>query len=93
MEEEETLRENSNSNLEGDLLNEYMHSAIDERAKWELRSLFNSSLNAPDYLNEMLNIIGRWKVPKCFQSSKEHHWPKVAYNGLYSINSLLCYTK
>ncbi|EXX52292.1 hypothetical protein RirG_254300 [Rhizophagus irregularis DAOM 197198w] len=56
MEEEETLRENSNSNLEGDLLNEYMHSAIDERAKWELRSLFNSSLNAPDYLNEMLNM-------------------------------------
>ncbi|GES89019.1 ribonuclease H-like domain-containing protein [Rhizophagus clarus] len=56
MEEEEALRENSNSNLEGDLLSEYTHPAIDERAKWDLRSLFNSSLNAPDYLNEMLNM-------------------------------------
>ena len=56
MEEEEALRENSNSNLEGDLLSEYTHPAIDERAKWELRSLFSSSLNAPDCLNEMLNM-------------------------------------
>uniref|UniRef100_U9USX2 Uncharacterized protein n=1 Tax=Rhizophagus irregularis (strain DAOM 181602 / DAOM 197198 / MUCL 43194) TaxID=747089 RepID=U9USX2_RHIID len=64
MEEEETLRENSNSNLEGDLLSEYIHPAIDERAKWELKSLFSSSLNAPDYLNEMLNI--------CFQTSNKN---------------------
>jgi hypothetical protein len=56
MEEEEALRENSNSNLEGDLLSEYTHPAIDRRAKWELRSLFSSSLNAPDYLNEMSNM-------------------------------------
>ncbi|PKY62526.1 hypothetical protein RhiirA4_489129 [Rhizophagus irregularis] len=56
MEEEEALRENSNSNLEGDLLSKYTHPAIGKRAKWGLRSLFSSSLNAPDYLNEMLNM-------------------------------------
>ncbi|GET60333.1 ribonuclease H-like domain-containing protein [Rhizophagus irregularis DAOM 181602=DAOM 197198] len=37
MEEEEASRENSNSNLEGDLLSEYTHPAIDKRARWELR--------------------------------------------------------
>jgi hypothetical protein len=53
MEEEEALRENLNSNLEGDLLSEYTHPAIDKKAKWELKSLFSSTLNVPDYLNEM----------------------------------------
>ncbi|PKB93304.1 hypothetical protein RhiirA5_441705 [Rhizophagus irregularis] len=37
MEEEEASRENSNSNLEGVLLSEYTHPAIDKRARWELR--------------------------------------------------------
>jgi hypothetical protein len=37
MEEEEALRENSNNNLEGDLLSEYTHPEIDKRARWELR--------------------------------------------------------
>ncbi|PKY19610.1 hypothetical protein RhiirB3_384220 [Rhizophagus irregularis] len=51
LEEEEELRSNSNNNMEGDLLSEYIHPAIDEKAKWELKSLFSLSLNAPNYLN------------------------------------------
>lgn len=56
MEEEDALRENLNSNLEGDLLSEYTHPAIDKKAKWGLRNLFSSSLDTPDYLNEMSNM-------------------------------------
>ena len=51
LEEEEELRDNSNINMEGDLLNEYIHPAIDKKAKWELRNLFSSTLDAPNYLN------------------------------------------
>ncbi|RIA93781.1 hypothetical protein C1645_735283 [Glomus cerebriforme] len=53
MEDKEALRDNLNNNMEGDLLSEYMHLEIDKNAKWELRNLFSSSLNAPDYLTEM----------------------------------------
>ena len=56
MEEEDALRENLNSNLEGDLLSEYTHPAIDKKAKWDIRNLFSSSLDTPDYLNEMSNM-------------------------------------
>ncbi|RIA89546.1 hypothetical protein C1645_824732 [Glomus cerebriforme] len=56
MEDEEALRDNLNNNMEGDLLSEYMHPAIDKNAKWELRNLFSSSLNTPDYLTEMSNM-------------------------------------
>ncbi len=51
LEEEEELRNNPDVNMRGDLLSEYTHPAIDSKAKWELKSLFNSSLNAPNYLN------------------------------------------
>ena len=51
LEEEEELRNNLNINMEGDLLSEYTHPAINKKAKWELKSLFSSSLNAPNYLN------------------------------------------
>ncbi|RGB25858.1 hypothetical protein C1646_771178 [Rhizophagus diaphanus] len=51
LEEEEELRNNTNNNMEGDLLSEYTHPAIDKKAKLELKSLFSSSLNAPNYLN------------------------------------------
>ena len=51
LEEEEELRNNSNVGMEGDLLSEYIHPAIDKKAKWELKNLFSSVLNAPDYLN------------------------------------------
>ena len=51
MEEEEELRDNPNISMRSDLLNEYIHPAIDKKAKCELRNLFNSTLNAPDYLN------------------------------------------
>ena len=50
LEGEEELRNNSVS-LKEDLLNEYTHPAVDKKAKWELKSLFSSSLNAPNYLN------------------------------------------
>ncbi|GET01014.1 ribonuclease H-like domain-containing protein [Rhizophagus clarus] len=51
LEEEEELRSNSDNNMKGDLLSEYIHPAINKKAKWELKSLFSSSLNAPNYLN------------------------------------------
>ena len=51
LEEKEELRNNSNINMEGDLLSEYTHPAIGKKAKWELKSLFSTSLNAPNYLN------------------------------------------
>ncbi|CAG8722202.1 6646_t:CDS:2, partial [Funneliformis mosseae] len=41
MEEKEDLRDNLKS-LRGDLLAEYKHLAIDIKAKWELKTLFNS---------------------------------------------------
>ena len=50
MEEEEALKDNSNNSMKGDLLNEYTHPAIDKRAKWELKNLFSTSLNVPNYL-------------------------------------------
>ena len=49
LEEEEALRDNLGS-LEGDLLSDYKHPAVDSRAKWELKNLFNHSLDVPDYL-------------------------------------------
>lgn len=48
LEEKEELRNNSNINMEGD---QYTHPAIGKKAKWELKSLFSTSLNAPNYLN------------------------------------------
>src|SRR5688572_24384483 len=51
LEEEEELRDNSNLNMESDLLSEYIHPAIDKKAKWNLRNLFSPTLNAPNYLN------------------------------------------
>jgi len=51
LEGEEELRDNLNISLESDLLNEYTHPAIDKKAKWELRTLFSSSLKAPNYLD------------------------------------------
>ncbi|CAH1767382.1 3838_t:CDS:2, partial [Entrophospora sp. SA101] len=47
--EEEALRDNLGS-LESDLLSDYKHPAVDPRAKWELKNLFNSLLDVPDYL-------------------------------------------
>jgi hypothetical protein len=46
MEDEEALRDDSNNSMKGDLLNEYTHPAIDKKAKWELRNLFSTFLNA-----------------------------------------------
>jgi hypothetical protein len=48
-EEEEELRD-SLDGLDGDLLCNYRHPAIDSRAKWELKDIFNSSLGVPEYL-------------------------------------------
>jgi hypothetical protein len=55
LEEEEALRDNPGS-LRGDLLTEYTHLAIDTRAKWQLKILFSSVINIPNYLksNEMI---------------------------------------
>ena len=50
LEEEKKLKENPNISINDDLLSEYTHSAIDKKAKWELKNLF-SSLNIPNYLN------------------------------------------
>ncbi len=55
MEEEEELRDNVNNSMKGDLLNEYIHLAIDTRAKWKLRNLFNTSLNISNYLVVVTN--------------------------------------
>ena len=44
------------NSMKGNLLSEYTHPAIDKNAKWELRNLFSSSFNAPDYLTEMSNM-------------------------------------
>ena len=49
LEEEEALR-NDPGSLRGDLLTEYTHPAIDTKAKWELKSLFGSIINIPNYL-------------------------------------------
>ncbi|GET00150.1 ribonuclease H-like domain-containing protein [Rhizophagus clarus] len=51
LKEEEELRSNLDNNMKGDLLSEYIHPAIDKKAKWELKSLFSSSLNTSNYLN------------------------------------------
>ena len=53
-EDEEALRNNPNGSMSGNLLSEYTHPAIDRRAKWELKNLFCSSLQAPNYLNVTL---------------------------------------
>jgi len=55
LKEEEALRDNPGS-LRGDLLIKYTHSAIDIKAKWQLKTLFNSIINIPSYLksNEMI---------------------------------------
>ncbi|CAH1770314.1 932_t:CDS:2, partial [Entrophospora sp. SA101] len=53
-EEEEELRDNLDS-LDGDLLCNYRHPAIDSRAKWELKDIFNSSLGVPEYLIHNMN--------------------------------------
>ena len=37
--------------MENDLLSEYIHPAIDKKAKWNLRNLFSPTLNTPNYLN------------------------------------------
>ncbi len=50
LEEEEALRDNLRS-LEGDLLIEYTYSAIDTKAKWELKSLFSFAIKISKYLN------------------------------------------
>ncbi|CAG8569140.1 1585_t:CDS:2, partial [Diversispora eburnea] len=49
-EEEEANRGNS-ENLDN-LLDEYIHPAVDPSAKWNLTTLFNSLFSAPDYLLE-----------------------------------------
>ncbi|PKK62929.1 hypothetical protein RhiirC2_789642 [Rhizophagus irregularis] len=51
LEEEEALRDNPGS-LRGDLLTEYIHPAIDTRAKWDLKTLFSSVWNWKN-----------WKIP------------------------------
>ncbi|CAB4391224.1 unnamed protein product [Rhizophagus irregularis] len=50
LEEEEALRDNPGS-LRGDLLTEYIHPAIDTRAKWDLKTLFSSVIDIPKYLS------------------------------------------
>ncbi|CAG8632797.1 4684_t:CDS:1, partial [Funneliformis caledonium] len=47
--------DNSNNSMQGDLLSEYIHLAIDKKAKWVLKNLFSTSLNASDYLIIALN--------------------------------------
>ncbi|CAB5362788.1 unnamed protein product [Rhizophagus irregularis] len=49
-EQEEALRDNPGS-LRGDLLTEYIHPAIDTRAKWDLKTLFSSVIDIPKYLS------------------------------------------
>ena len=55
MEEEEELRDNINNSMKNDFLNEYTYLAIDTRAKWNLKNLFNTSLNIPNYLVVITN--------------------------------------
>ena len=50
LEDEEALKDNPRS-LRGDLLTEYTHPAIDTKAKWKLKTLFNSVINIPNYLS------------------------------------------
>lgn len=49
-EEEEANRDNP-GNLDN-LLNEYIHPAVDPNAKWNLAALFGSLFSTPDYLLE-----------------------------------------
>jgi len=51
LEEEEELKDNSNLNMENDLLSEYIHSTIDKKAKWNLKNLFSLTFNTSNYLN------------------------------------------
>ena len=47
---EEAERDN-NGNMEGDLLSNYVHPAIDNRAKWELSSIFGLLFQKPNFIN------------------------------------------
>ena len=46
---EEALR-NDSSSLKGDILKEYKHPAVDTKAKWKLKNLFNTVISIPGYL-------------------------------------------
>ncbi|CAG8556501.1 7540_t:CDS:2, partial [Scutellospora calospora] len=50
-EEEEEQRNNPYDYIEGDLLNNYKHPAVDDKAKWELCSIFSVQFQKPDYMN------------------------------------------
>ncbi|CAG8469248.1 1596_t:CDS:2 [Scutellospora calospora] len=50
-EEEEEQRDNPHDYMEGDLLNNYKHLAVDDKAKWELCSIFSVQFQKPDYMN------------------------------------------
>ncbi|CAG8815946.1 1281_t:CDS:1, partial [Gigaspora rosea] len=51
LEGEEEERDNYYDNMGSDLLSNYTHPAIDERAKWDLASLFSVLFQKPDYMN------------------------------------------
>ncbi|CAG8726008.1 24945_t:CDS:1, partial [Gigaspora rosea] len=42
---------NYDSYLEGDLLSNYRHPAVDDRAKWELSSIFNVQFQKLNYMD------------------------------------------
>ena len=53
--EDEEAERNNNNNMEGDLLSNYRHPAVDNRAKWELSSIFGLLFRTPNYMNDNNN--------------------------------------
>ncbi|CAG8711704.1 5400_t:CDS:2, partial [Cetraspora pellucida] len=48
--EEKEERSDSLNNIEGDLLSNYKHPTIDNKAKWELKNVFNMLFLIPNYM-------------------------------------------
>ncbi|CAG8438699.1 17472_t:CDS:2 [Cetraspora pellucida] len=56
LEEEEMECENDEYIMNSDFLSNYMHLAIDHKAKWELSSLFSPHFEKPSYMNSEGNL-------------------------------------
>ena len=51
LEEEEEERDNHYDYMDDDLLSDYKHPALDDRAKWELSSIFSTLFQKLNYMN------------------------------------------
>ena len=46
------MEHDNNDNMKSDLLSSYRHPAIDNRAKWELSSIFGLLFQKPNFTND-----------------------------------------